>query len=64
MGFNAPALKRLKEEWGEITYYRHEILHLNHPVNTRAMDRNCDSHDDHMPWSFGDASIGRSVRES
>ena len=47
---------------GEITY-RHEIIHLNHPVNIRVMDRNCDSHD-HVLWSFGDASIGSSVRES
>ena len=64
MGFNAPALKRVGEEWDEITYYGHEIIHLNHPVNIRAIDRNFDSHDDHVLWSFGDASIGRSVRES
>ena len=64
MGFNAAALKRMGDEWGEITYRHHEIIHRNHPDNIKAMDRYCDSHDDHVLWSFGDASIGRSVRES
>ena len=39
----------------EITF-RHEIVHLNNPVNIRTMDPDGNSHD-HVLWSFSYMSI-------